>query len=85
MRHAPAGGYLSIDHAGTTPGTDSKARILHRAARRTFSPAVDWTVNRADTLVLYVRGKSTNKPATLYLSIYDPIAARGVSPSIRRW
>jgi hypothetical protein len=40
-------------------------------ARRTFSPPADWTVNGATSLVLYVRGQTTNKPATLYLSIYD--------------
>jgi hypothetical protein len=41
------------------------------AAQRTFSPPVDWTINGATTLVLYLRGKATNKPTTLYLSIYD--------------
>jgi hypothetical protein len=41
------------------------------AAQRTFSPAVDWTINGATTLVLYVRGRTTNKPTTLYLSIDD--------------
>jgi hypothetical protein len=40
-------------------------------AERTFQPTVDWTVNGADKLVLYVRGKTTNAPATLYLSITD--------------
>jgi len=40
-------------------------------AQRTFAPPVDWTVNDANMLVLYVRGKTTNKPATLYLSIHD--------------
>ncbi len=40
-------------------------------ARRTFAPPADWTVNGADWLVLYVRGKTTNKPATLFLAIDD--------------
>jgi len=41
------------------------------SARRTFKPPVDWTVNGADQLVLYVRGKTANAPATIYLSITD--------------
>ncbi len=41
------------------------------AAQRTFAPTVDWTVNGATSLVVYLRGKTTNKPATLYLSIDD--------------
>lgn len=41
------------------------------ATQRSFSPPVDWTINGANWLTLYVRGKSTNKPATLYLAIDD--------------
>jgi len=43
----------------------------YSAAQRDFSPPVDWTVNGATSLVLYVRGMTTNKPTTLYLAIYD--------------
>ena len=43
----------------------------YSAAQRTFTPAVDWTVNGATMLVVYLRGKTTNKPCTLYLSIDD--------------
>jgi hypothetical protein len=40
-------------------------------AQRSFTPPADWTINGADKLVLYVRGKTTNAPATLYLKIDD--------------
>jgi len=40
-------------------------------AEREFSPVADWTVNGADTLVLYVRGEAGNKPAELYLAVED--------------
>jgi hypothetical protein len=43
----------------------------YSAAQRTFSPPADWTVNGATTLVVFLRGKTTNKPTTLYLSIED--------------
>jgi len=43
----------------------------YSAAQRTFSPPADWTINGATMLVVFLRGKSTNKPSTLYLSIYD--------------
>jgi len=40
-------------------------------AQRTFSPVADWTVNGANTLVLYIRGKATNKPGQLYVKVKD--------------
>jgi len=40
-------------------------------AQRTFAPPVDWTINGANTLVLYVRGKATNKPGQLYVTVKD--------------
>ncbi len=43
----------------------------YSATNRTFTPAMDWTVNGATDIVVYLRGKTTNKPATLYLSIHD--------------
>jgi len=55
---------MPMDYNNVSSPCDSKAQ-------RTFSPPVDWTVNGADTLVLYVRGKTTNKAAQLYLSIDD--------------
>jgi hypothetical protein len=39
--------------------------------QRTFAPPVDWTVHDANMLVLHVRGRTTNQPATLYLAIDD--------------
>jgi hypothetical protein len=38
---------------------------------REFTPAQDWTVNAANTLVLYVQGRSSNGPARLYLGVED--------------
>jgi hypothetical protein len=43
----------------------------YSAAARTFNPTVDWTVNGADKLVLFVRGKTANKPVQLYVAIDD--------------
>jgi hypothetical protein len=40
-------------------------------AERTFAPAADWTTNGANTLVLHVRGKATNKPGQLYVTVRD--------------
>jgi len=47
-------------------------------AAREFSPAQDWTVNGADTLVLYVRGKASNDAAPLYVGIEDSAGKRAV-------
>jgi hypothetical protein len=38
---------------------------------REFSPVQDWTVNDANTLVLYVQGRSSNAPAQLYVAVED--------------
>jgi hypothetical protein len=38
---------------------------------RELSPVQDWTVNGADTLVLYVRGRAANAPAPLYVAVED--------------
>ncbi len=40
-------------------------------AYREFRPAQDWTVNGVDTLVLFARGRATNAPAPMYLSVED--------------
>jgi hypothetical protein len=38
---------------------------------RRFSPVQDWTINGVDTLVLHVRGKAGNDPASLYVGLED--------------
>ncbi len=40
-------------------------------AEREFANAQDWTVGEINTLVLFVRGRSGNGPAPLYLTIKD--------------
>jgi len=44
---------------------------FYSEAQREFTPAVDWTVNNADTLILYVRGTPGNKLAPLYVAVED--------------
>jgi len=44
---------------------------FYSEAEREFAPVQDWTVNDADTLVLYVQGKSSNSPAALYVAVED--------------
>jgi len=44
---------------------------FYSEAQREFAPTQDWTVNNAGTLVLYVRGRSGNAPAQLYLALED--------------
>jgi hypothetical protein len=44
---------------------------FYSEAVREFSPVQDWTLNAADTLVLYVRGRAANGVAPLYLAIED--------------
>ena len=64
----------TIVHGGaqSMPMDYSNADSPHYSeAQRTFSPVEDWTVNGANTLVLYVRGKATNKPGRLYLTVSD--------------
>jgi len=48
--------------------------------RRTWSPVQDWTVNGMDSLVLYVRGTSTNDPAVLYVALEDSVGAVAIVP-----
>ncbi len=50
---------------------DNASAPHHSETQRTFLPVADWTVNGADTLVLYVRGKATNTPGQLYVAIKD--------------
>jgi hypothetical protein len=44
---------------------------FYSEAEREFAPVQDLTLNGAGTLVLYVRGKSSNGPAKLYLGLED--------------
>jgi hypothetical protein len=39
--------------------------------QRTFAPTQDWAINGVDTLVLYVRGRSTNGAAPIYVILKD--------------
>ncbi len=40
-------------------------------AEQEFSPVQDWTLNEANTLVLYVQGRAGNGAAPLYLAVED--------------
>jgi hypothetical protein len=40
-------------------------------AERDFGGPQDWTVNGVDTLTLFVRGRSSNGPAPLYVTVED--------------
>jgi hypothetical protein len=44
---------------------------FYSEVEREFAPVLDGTINGLDTLVLYVRGKPTNAPATLYVGLED--------------
>jgi hypothetical protein len=44
---------------------------FYSEVEREFAPAQDWTVNGADTLVLYVQGKRTNVATSLYVALED--------------
>jgi len=44
---------------------------FYSEAEREFSPVADWTVGGVDTLVLYVRGRTANTAAALYVALTD--------------
>jgi hypothetical protein len=44
---------------------------FYSETERTFAPVQDWTVNDADTLVLYVRGRTSNQTVPLYVAVED--------------
>ncbi len=44
---------------------------FYSEAVREFSSVADWTADGIDTLVLHVRGRPTNSPARLYVSLED--------------
>ncbi|MCU0913095.1 MAG: hypothetical protein MUC88_00855 [Planctomycetes bacterium] len=47
------------------------AAPFYSDAEREFAPVQDWTINGADTLVLYVYGKTANAEAKLYVGLED--------------
>ncbi len=50
---------------------DNAKEPWYSQAGRTWTIPQDWTVNGMDTLQLFVRGKPTNVPADLYLTLED--------------
>ncbi len=44
---------------------------FYSEAEREFTPVQDFTINDVSVLVLCVRGKSTNAPATLFVGLED--------------
>jgi hypothetical protein len=62
--------------------------LFYSEVEREFAPVQDWTVNDADTLVLYVQGKSSNGPAPLYVVVEDSAKHIGTvasGPGGGRW
>jgi hypothetical protein len=47
------------------------ATPFYSEAEREFTPAEDWTADGVGTLILYVRGKAGNDPASLYIRLED--------------
>ncbi len=54
------------------------ASPYYSEAERTFAPAVDWTVRGAAVLVLHLRGRAGNSPASLYVAVQDASKHTGV-------
>ena len=52
---------------------------FYSEAEREFAPTQDWTARGADTLILSVRGRSTNGPAPLYVAVEDTSGHAGVA------
>jgi hypothetical protein len=44
---------------------------FYSEATREFAPTQDWTAGGVDTLILYVRGRPTNRPAPAYVTLAD--------------
>ncbi len=44
---------------------------FYSEAERTFATAEDWTIKEIDTLILFVRGQTTNSPAAVYVGLED--------------
>jgi hypothetical protein len=52
---------------------------FYSEAEQEFSPAQDWTVSGADTLVLYVRGRAGSAPAQVYVAVEDAAKKVGIA------
>jgi hypothetical protein len=50
---------------------------FYSEAGRSWSTQQDWTVNEVDTLVLYIRGRSSNAPEKLYVVLEDSAGHKG--------
>jgi hypothetical protein len=64
----------TVVHGGTQSmplDYNNVAAPFYSEAERQFAPTQDWTVGNLTTLVLYVRGRSGNGPAPLYLAVTD--------------
>jgi hypothetical protein len=44
---------------------------FYSEVEREFAPIQNWTVDEVDTLVLYVRGRTNNNPASFYVALGD--------------
>jgi len=64
----------TIVHGGTQSmplDYNNVATPFYSEAEREFAPAQDWTVDGANTLILYVRGRVGNGPGPLYVTLED--------------
>ncbi|MCL5281369.1 MAG: LamG domain-containing protein [Planctomycetes bacterium] len=52
---------------------------FYSEAEREFAPVQDWTVSGADTLVLFVRGRSSNASAQVYVAVEDASKKVGIA------
>jgi hypothetical protein len=52
---------------------------FYSEAERSWSTQQDWTVNEVDTLVLYIRGRSSNAPEKLYVVLEDSAGHKGTA------
>ncbi|HPC95973.1 MAG TPA: discoidin domain-containing protein [Sedimentisphaerales bacterium] len=50
---------------------DNGSAPFYSEAERTFDDTQDWTAGGGDSLRLYFRGKATNSPQTLYITLED--------------
>jgi hypothetical protein len=54
---------------------------FYSEAERTFAPVEDWTAGGVNTLVLYVYGRTANRPSLLYVALSDSANKTAVVPS----
>jgi hypothetical protein len=54
---------------------------FYSEAERQFTPAQDWTAGGVDTLVLYIQGRTANRPSLLYVGLTDTSNRTAVVPS----